>query len=171
MASKQLPTAMKAWQYGAVSNGIENSLNLNSSTPIPTPKSDQHLVKVLATALNPVDYKPAEVALLRRLMLPNPATPCIDFAGRIITPASGSSLREGQLVFGVCGASIAGAALAEYAASPTKGVVAAPEGLAPIAATSIGVAGLTAYQSIMPYVKDGSRLFINGGSGGTGVYG
>ena len=33
------------------------------------------------------------------------------------------------------------------------------------------MAGLTAYQSIVPRVKKGDRIFINGGSGGTGVFG
>ena len=34
-----------------------------------------------------------------------------------------------------------------------------------------GVAGLTAYQSLVPKVKKGDKVFINGGSGGTGVFG
>lgn len=34
-----------------------------------------------------------------------------------------------------------------------------------------GVAGLTAYQSIVPRVKQGDRVFINGGSGGVGCFG
>lgn len=35
----------------------------------------------------------------------------------------------------------------------------------------VGVAGLTAYQSIVPNVKQGDKVFINGGSGGTGSFG
>ena len=61
MASKQVPTTMKAWQYGSIHNGIENSIKINTLVAVPTPKADQHLVKVLAAAINPVDYKPAEV--------------------------------------------------------------------------------------------------------------
>ncbi|KAI1496978.1 hypothetical protein F5X99DRAFT_398378 [Biscogniauxia marginata] len=40
-------------------------------------------------------------------------------------------------------------------------------------ASCIGTAGLTAYQSIAPYVRPGAgdRVFINGGSGGTGTFG
>ena len=163
---------MKAWQYGIIHNGIENSLKLTPSAPVPSVKSDQHLVRILATALNPVDYKPAEVGLLRRLAIPNPATPGIDFVGRIVKPASGSSLKEDQLIFGFAGASaLAGSGMAEYAVVQTKGAVPVPEGLAAIDAATIGVVGMTAYQSIMPYVKPGSRIFINGGSGGTGIFG
>ena len=104
--------------------------------------------------------------------MPNPATPGIDFAGRIVTPASGSNLVAGQLVFGMAGSSpFNAAALAEYAASPVGGVVAVPEGVEAIDAATVGVAGLTAYQSILPYVKRDDKVFINGGSGGTGVFG
>ena len=39
------------------------------------------------------------------------------------------------------------------------------------AAATVTVAGLTAYQSIVPYMKKGGRIFINGGSGGTGTFG
>lgn len=163
---------MKAWQYGAIHNGIEKSLKINTSAPMPSPKADQHLVKVLANALNPVDYKPAEVGLMRRLAIPNPATPGIDFVGRIVKPSSQSSLKEGQLIFGFAGTSaFAAGGMAEYAAVPHKAAVAVPEGLSPTDAASIPVVGMTAYQSIMPHVKEGSRVFINGGSGGTGVFG
>lgn len=50
------------------------NLNLND-IPVPTPKPKQHLVQVLTSALNPVDYKPAEIAVFSRLMIPKPATP------------------------------------------------------------------------------------------------
>lgn len=46
-----------------------------------------------------------------------------------------------------------------------------PDGVDFRDASSIGVAGLTAWQCIAPYVKPGSKVFINGGSGGTGTFG
>ncbi|KAK3716481.1 hypothetical protein LTR37_006377 [Vermiconidia calcicola] len=163
---------MRAWQYETIDNGIENSLKLSTSAPVPTPKPNQHLVRIIATALNPVDYKPAEVPLMRRVAIPNQATPGIDFVGRIAKPASGSPLKVDQLVCGMAGASaLAGAALAEYDVADIKAVIAVPEGVDPVDAGSIGVTGLTAYQSIMPHIKSGSRLFLNGGSGGTGIWG
>ena len=163
---------MKAWQYSTASGGLEHNLKLNRSASVPTTKADQHLVQILATALNPVDYKPAEVAPISRLAISKPATPGIDFVGRIIQPANGSSLKTDQLVFGVSGTSpLAGAALAEYAAAKTVGAVAVPAGVDPVDTATIGVAGLTAYQSIVPHIKPGSRVFLNGGSGGTGVFG
>lgn len=46
-----------------------------------------------------------------------------------------------------------------------------PEGVEVDDAACIGTAGSTAYQCIVPNVKEGDRVFVNGGSGGTGVYG
>lgn len=92
--------------------------------------------------------------------------------GRIVTPAQESSFKLGQLVFGAAGASpVAGGALAEFALVGVNAAAALPEGVDIIDAATVGVAGLTAYQSIVPKVKEGDRIFINGGSGGTGVFG
>ncbi|KAK5125317.1 hypothetical protein LTR85_000426 [Meristemomyces frigidus] len=171
MTSPKAPSTMRAWQYTTTKGGIVPNLKLND-IPIPTPKPDQHLVQVLTSALNPVDYKPAEIAIFSLLLIRKPATPGIDFAGRIITPAAGSSLKAGQLVFGVAGKTPwAAAALREFTVTEQEGTVALPEGLDQKDAATIGVAGLTAYQSIIPHVKKGDRIFINGGSGGTGVFG
>ncbi|KAK3114252.1 hypothetical protein LTR53_007610 [Teratosphaeriaceae sp. CCFEE 6253] len=165
------PSTMRAWQYHSTSSGIENSIKLNT-VPLPQRKPEQHLVRVLYAALNPVDYKPAEVAFINRVMIPKPATPGIDFAGRIVTPAAGSSLKAGQLIFGTAGTSpFAAGALREYATTEITGTCAAPAGMELKDLATIGVGGETAYQSIVPHVKAGDSIFINGGSGGTGVFG
>jgi alkaline phosphatase D len=46
-----------------------------------------------------------------------------------------------------------------------------PEGVEVDDAATIGIVGLTEIQAIKPNVKEGDKVFINGGSGGTGVYG
>jgi NADPH:quinone reductase-like Zn-dependent oxidoreductase len=167
-----MPPTMKAWQYSSTKGGLEKNLRLNTSAPKPTPKPDQHLVQVLKTALNPIDYKPAEFQLLSRFAIPKPATPGLDFVGYLVTPAAGSSLKPGQLVYGVVGTTpLAGGGLAEYALSKGDQVIALPQGVDPTHAATLGVASLTGYQTIVPYVKAGDKIFINGGSGGTGVFG
>lgn len=171
MAAEKIPTTMRAWQYATAKGGIDKNLKLNPSAPVPTPKKDQHLVKILATALNPVDYKPAEWPLTSLLLIPKPATPCIDIAGVIVTPAPGSPLKKGQLVFGAASKTpFAAGGLAEYAAVPSGSVISVPEGLSPIDAAACPVAALTAQQSLQPRLKQGSRVFLNGGSGGVGTY-
>ncbi|KAE8443898.1 hypothetical protein EG329_001307 [Mollisiaceae sp. DMI_Dod_QoI] len=166
------PQTMRAWQYSSIKGGLERNLKINPSAPLPKPSPNQHLVQIITAALNPVDYKPAENPLVGRLLIPKPATPCVDFSGCIVTPASGSSFKPGQLVFGVSGSSpLAGGALREFNVATLNAVAAVPEGLDPIHAATIGVAGLTSYQSIISRVKQGDKIFINGGSGGTGVFG
>lgn len=163
---------MRAWQYTSTHGGLEKNLKLNPTAPLPTPKPDQHLVRILAVALNPIDYKPAEIPGVGRFAIPKPATPGIDFAGTIVTPASNSPLKVGQLVFGAAGSlPLAGGALAEFAVSGSNAAVAIPDGVKPVVVATVAVAGLSAYQSILRHVKRGDRLFINGGSGGTGTFG
>ncbi|USW49442.1 Putative GroES-like superfamily, polyketide synthase, enoylreductase domain-containing protein [Septoria linicola] len=165
------PETSRTWQFSSTKGGLEKNLKLNQ-TPIPQRKPNQHLVQVLAVGLNPVDYKPPEVPFFTAFALKTPATPALDFAGRIVMPADGSSLKPGQLVFGNAGpGGIMGGALGEYAIAWSKSVAVLPDGISPVFAASAPICGITAYQSIIPYVNSGSSVFINGGSGGTGVFG
>ena len=46
-----------------------------------------------------------------------------------------------------------------------------PEGVEPDHAAAVGTAATTAFQSLLPgVVKPGSKVFINGGSGGVGTF-
>lgn len=53
MATSELPKTMKAWQFKSVRGGLEKSMYINDQAPLPKPKNGQHLVKVIAAALNP----------------------------------------------------------------------------------------------------------------------
>jgi NADPH:quinone reductase-like Zn-dependent oxidoreductase len=166
------PPTIRAWQYSKTSGGLEKNLKINPSAKLPVRKPNQHLVQVIAAALNPVDYKPAEVALISGLLISKPATPGIDFVGKIVEPAEGSSFEKGQTVFGFSGTSpLEGGALRDYTVTETNSTAAVPDGVDPVDAATIGVAGITAYQSIAPKVKKGDKVFINGGSGGCGIFG
>ena len=139
---------------------------------IPKPKPTQHLVRVGACALNPVDYKPAEHPLMSRLLIKKPATPGLDIVGTIITPAQGSSLKPGQRIYGIAGATpFDDGGLREICTTEKISTLPLLDGLDPVGAGTITVAGLSAYQSIVPHVKKGDRVFLNGGSGGTGIFG
>jgi NADPH:quinone reductase-like Zn-dependent oxidoreductase len=170
MSSTSIPTAMKGWQYTTTKGGLIKNLRLNSTASLPNIKdpSSQHLVQIIASCLNPADFKAPEA--LPSFMVPKPATPGIDFVGRIVTPATGTNLKKGQLIFGVGQSPFARGCLAEYAVVTKEGAAVLPEGLKPTDAATIGIGGLTAYQAIVPYVKEGDRIFVNGGSGGVGVF-
>lgn len=171
MADKRIPSTMRQWKYNSSDGGIEKHLQLHTTEPLPKPKPDEHLVQVLAVSLNPVDFKPAEAGLVGRLLVKKPATPGFDFCGRIVTPADGSRLEPGQLVYGAASTSaFAAGGLAEYIAAPAKTVLAVPAGSSPHEFAGAPVAAITAQCALMPYIRSGSRVFINGGSGGVGLY-
>lgn len=191
------PTTMRAWTYDSASGGLEKTLYLNEiATPPPASAltKDAVLVRVLYASLNPADYKLAELGLLARPLVAPPAHPGMDYAGRVVRAgaAAGQTYRPGDLVFGRVEPSRYGT-LAEYVVVRSgEGIARVPEGmvkegkeeeddaLAQLAA--VGTCGLTALQSIEPYLPGGKaageegkgtapRVFINGGSGGTGTFG
>lgn len=164
---------MRAWFYSSASGGLEHALKLNEMAPQPhqpLPKYDI-LIKVHATSLNPVDYKVPELGLLSRAIIPTPATPCMDFAGTVAATGDAiDTFRIGDRVFGKLAPGRMGA-LGEYMIAHHGGTATLPEGVGFEEASCVGTAGITAYQSIVPNVSKGDKVFINGGSGGCGTWG
>jgi len=80
------------------------------------------------------------------------------------------SFQIGEMVFGACDPLKSGS-LGQYVTVSRNMLASMPEGLNVDDAASIGVAGLTAYKSFKGKVKEGNKVFINGGSGGCGVFG
>ncbi|KAK4234615.1 hypothetical protein C8A03DRAFT_18520 [Achaetomium macrosporum] len=166
---------MKAWQYSATTGGIEKNLVLNDSAPVPTISSrlgdSELLLKVLSAGLNPVDYKVPELGLVARAVIRTPATPGLDFCGRVVqTTRTVDEFAIGDLVFGRIDGQQHGT-MAEYIVAPTKACAHLPDGVSVDEAAAVGVAGMTAYHAIAPNVKPGEKVFLNGGSGGTGTFG
>lgn len=171
MATKAIPSSFRSWQYISTAGGLENNLTLNH-VPMLQPQANQHLVRILAAGLNPADYRLSEFQFLHRMAFPKPASPGNDFAGYIVKPAPGSTLKPGQLVFGCAGTNFMyGGAMSEYGIALVEQIVPIPTGLSTSHAAGITIAGLTACQSILPYSKPGSRVLLNGGSGGVGSFG
>lgn len=184
---KDWPTTMRAWIYDGSGGPIEKTMSLKESTPAP-PKtllaSDSVLVKVLYMSLNPADYKIAEMGKLARVILSPPASPGMDYSGRVVlTGSSSSPYRPGQLVFGRIDPTKYGT-LAEYIiVKNNDGLVAVSEDeeddenettreMLPQLA-GVGTGALTSLQAIKPYIGAGgpeTKVFINGGSGGTGTF-
>lgn len=166
---------MKAWQVlGNSGKGLEQSLRLTETKQPPSPKKGQVLVKVLAMSLNPADYKyPERFPTLGKLVFGHPLVPGLDFCGKIVElPGSAApvDLKIDQLVWGRLGLYSKYGPLAEYALVSIDGLVPVPVGVKVEEAAGIGTAAVTAYQAIVPHVKEGSTVFLNGGSGGTGVF-
>ena len=167
---------IEAWQYTDIRGGLEKSLFLNASAPAPSKTSlskGQILVEVISAALNPADYKLPEVGLIKQLMIKTPATPGLDFCGRVVaTHDSDQGLREGQLVFGALSPLAKWGTLSQLTVVPVSECSPLPNGVDEDHAAASGTAAVTAYQSLLlGNAKEGSRVFINGGSGGTGTFG
>jgi len=171
--SKPLPSAMQAWLWTSTSGGLEKNLRLEEAAAPPgqTLREDEVFIQVISASLNPADYKVPELGFIAHLAISTPATPGIDFCGRVI--ATGSAVQgyeQGQLVYGCLGRPVKFGALAEYVMISVSQVALLPSGVDPDHAASIGVAAQTAYQSIQPFVSAGDHIFINGGSGGCGIF-
>ncbi|KAL5413895.1 hypothetical protein PMIN04_009255 [Paraphaeosphaeria minitans] len=167
-----IPTTMRAWQWTTCPTTLESALSLNATAPVPSRPlaPGESLIRVLAAALNPVDYKLAELPLVGRLAIPKPATPGLDFAGVVARAGPDSPLQPGERVFGKLEPKQQFGTLAEYIIGSREGTVALPEGVSFEAGAALGVCGLVTYQALTKYVKGGERVFVNGGSGGTGVF-
>ena len=82
-----------------------------------------------------------------------------------------SDLKPGDAVSGIMTPEVTGT-LAEYIVVPATGVVRKPDSLSHAQASTLGVAGLTAYEGIYDYRRPGpgDRVLINGASGGIGTF-
>ena len=164
---------MKAWQFTTTGGGIENNLDLNDAA-VPPPSAlgpEQILVEVISMSLNPADYKIAELPLAGKMMISTPASPGMDYCGRVISCGSAiDGLKPGQLVFGKLALPTKFGTLGQYIISSRSGTAPLPECIDPDHAATIGCAGQTAYQSLVGNVSQDDKVFINGGSGGTGTY-
>lgn len=187
------PQTMRAWQYMNASPGLEKALKLNETAVPPAVSSltpDAILVRVHYMAVNPADYKLPEMGLVARAMVSPPASPGTDFSGRVVAVGRAAAnkyrYQPGEPVFGRLEPTKFGT-LAEYILLKNGECLAR----VPQATTggygyshekddddarlrdyaAVGTAGLVAIQTIKPHVRAGDRVFINGGSGGTGTFG
>jgi len=136
--------------------------------PVPEPKEDEILVHVHSAALNPVDWKLIEGLFPAKISFPY--IPSEDFSG--VVSKVGSSVtrfKKGDEVFGKNFVS-AGGVLAEYLAIKENLVVIKPHNISFEEASSLPLAGLTAYQGLRTRSKvtAGNKVLILGGSGGVG---
>jgi NADPH:quinone reductase-like Zn-dependent oxidoreductase len=169
---RNLPATMRAWLWTNATGGLEKNLHLSTSATRPGQvlKSDQVTVQVISMSLNPADYKVPEIPLMNYI-IGTPSSPGIDFCGRIVDVGSAvKGFSVGDLAFGCLGRPMQFGPLAEYMTCSSQVIAPLPDGVDLDHAATIGVAGQTAYHVIEPPSKAGDRIFINGGSGGVGLY-
>jgi NADPH:quinone reductase-like Zn-dependent oxidoreductase len=175
---------MRAWQIDG-GFGLDN-LRL-VERPAPRPGPVDVLVRVEAVSLNSRDLQMIEGAYNPRQ--PLPLVPCSDAVGRI--EAVGEAVDEGWLGRRVCTAMVPGwvggaprrelirdtlggprdGTLAEYVVLPGSGVVPCPENLTAVEGSTLGVAGLTAWNALVTHAgltAGGIALAL--GTGGVSIF-
>ncbi|KAF2623792.1 hypothetical protein BU25DRAFT_433868 [Macroventuria anomochaeta] len=107
--------------------------------------------------VNPINDKILELGSIRNTIFRSPVTPGLDISGSIVGVGyKANPFQIGDIIFGSCNGVFGHGALAQYVQVSQDILVLAPE-------------GTTTLQAIRPYVKAGDKIFINGGSEGTGV--
>lgn len=145
--------------------------------PKPTLEPGRVMIRVHAVSINPLDWRlmKAEPFLARfafGLLKPKLNGLGADFSGVVESVASDvSDFSIGDAVFGIMTPEIVGA-LSEYISIPATGLVKKPDNLTHVAASTLGVAALTAYEGIHDYRRPtvGDTVLINGASGGIGTF-
>jgi NADPH:quinone reductase-like Zn-dependent oxidoreductase len=136
--------------------------------PRPDPGPGDVLVRVLASSVNPIDWKLRQ-GLYKELSLP--FIPGGDFVGTIdaLGPEV-TTFRKGQEVYGCAPGSIG--AQAEYVVVPAATMALKPRTLDSVGAASVPLASMTAWQALFDHGKlaAGQHLLILGASGGVGSF-
>ena len=94
----------------------------------------------------------------------------MDYCGRVLIAGSNSKIKLGEIIFGRLDGPTKFGTLGQYIVAPRAGSAPMPAGIDPDHAAAAGSAAMVAYQCIVPNVKSGDEIFINGGSGGVGVF-
>jgi NADPH:quinone reductase-like Zn-dependent oxidoreductase len=138
--------------------------------PLPEPGPDELLVHVVASSLNPLDYKLSDLNFLGRTP---PVVLGFDVAGIVV--ARGSAVTRfdiGEAVFGMVETPKDGA----WAAGGAGGYVllrefltaSKPDSLSFIEAGVLGVCYLSVYLALAGAIEPGDSVYIPGGGGGVG---
>lgn len=142
--------------------------------PDPEPGPGEVVVAVEAATVNPTDtlMRSGQQAAAMREQSP-PFVPGMELAGRVV--ALGQQVLDlavGDPVMGIVNPRRAeGGALAERVRVPAASVVRAPAGLAPAAAATLPMNGLTALKAVEAAgVKAGDWLMVTGATGALGGY-
>jgi NADPH:quinone reductase-like Zn-dependent oxidoreductase len=137
-----------------------------ADVPIPRPELDEVLVRVIAAAVNPIDWKSIEHGDVEF-----PKVMGQDFAGVVVQTGEGvHALREDDRVFGIARRH---GAFAEYTVVPQNDreqpVAVMPDDIDDVDAAALPTAGLTALAGVETLkLKKGDTVLILGVSGGVG---
>lgn len=142
-----------------------------TTLPLPQVKPGHVLIKVMATSVNPLDYKLRQ-GLLPTLITEFPMVLHGDVAG-VITEVAGDvkDFVVGDEVYGCVGGLLGlSGALAEYVLADTALIARKPKKLDFAKAAALPLVALTAWEGLVTYAKLQAKqsILIHGGTGGVG---
>lgn len=156
--------AVRIHQYGT-----RDVLSLDE-IPVPEIGPDELLVKIVATSINPVDWKVREGYLKEMIPHPLPLTLGWDLSGVVSAVGAGvQGWQVGDAVFARPDLKRNGT-YAEYIAVRAVECARKPATVSHAEAASLPLAGITAWESLVDAarVKPGQRVLVHAGSGGVG---
>lgn len=165
-----IPTTQKAIvavKYGAPSDVIQYI----DDHPVPQPKSNEILIKVSHSSVNPVDWKILKGKLSMVIKLKHPYVIGSDVSGEVVGIGSACQrLRIGDSVYTDIGADTQ-SAYQQYVSVPEQQCSIMPNNLSYADAAGIPLATLTSYQALKRKcnLQPGQSVLILGASGGTGT--
>ncbi|KAK1299010.1 Quinone oxidoreductase-like protein [Acorus calamus] len=167
-----VPSKMKAWVYSDY--GDASVLNYDEGVSVPDLGEDQVLVRVVAAALNPVDFK-RRLGKFKATDSPLPTVPGYDVAGIVVKVGSQvKTLKVGDEVYGdISEKALEGpkqfGSLAEYTAVEEKLLALKPKNLDFAQAASLPLAIETANEGLeRSGFSSGKSILVLGGAGGVG---
>jgi NADPH:quinone reductase-like Zn-dependent oxidoreductase len=140
--------------------------------PMPKPATDEVLIKVYATSVNPVDWKIREGARKDKFPADLPLIPGWDVSGVIKSVGENvHQFRQGDEVYGRPDPTKDGA-YAEYIVVKANQLGRKPKSIDHINAAAVPLAGLTAWQGLFDrgHLEKGQKVLIHAASGGVGTF-
>ncbi len=138
----------------------------------PTIKPDQLLVHVLASSVNPVDWKIRQGHLQLLSGFNFPRIVGSDISGVVVEVGLDvTKFKPGDEVYTFLNP-LTGGACAEYCVVPESVASIKPKNITHAQAAAVPIAGLTALQALrdLGEIQAGKKVLINGASGGVGIF-
>lgn len=138
----------------------------------PIAKSNELLVRVRASSVNPVDWKIRQGHLQLLTGFNFPRIVGSDISGVVVEVGREvTKFQPGDEVYTFLNP-INGGACAEYAVVPESDAAIKPKNITHTEAAAVPIAGLTALQSLrdLGQLQSGNKVLINGASGGVGTF-
>lgn len=143
------------------------------TVPEPSPMEAEVKIRVMASSVNPIDYKTRSGSIFFLSGWKFPRILGSDFSGVVLECGSlVKHLKVGDEVYGFSQAATKGGAYAEVMCCQATRVAIKPKHLNHDEAATIPLAGLTAYQALYKEgnLQNGMRVLITGATGGVGHF-